>query len=239
MISSPPPPDPIAAKTLWYTILSAYAAIAGAVIALLAAIAAAWALYYAKHGPSKEDLKRVEDNTKETATHVKAVRQHTSETADHIEAVKDHIASVDDHVTEMRKSEALSDELYRLSVLVTGGGRVAGPLNLTFTLQDADVTLHRVELVNDNKVLAGVADCVRSQPLVFTAAINPVLANQWFNSSKPESHAPDRSLGFRLLLTLKGDEAYKSYIVWMRQASQQGPGGPGTSENIWVLSEIM
>jgi hypothetical protein len=68
-------------------------AVASLVVGVIGTGAAIVAAYYSKKAPSREDLKRVEFNTAQSATA--------------IEAVKAHISKVEDHLSEQNKRETL------------------------------------------------------------------------------------------------------------------------------------
>lgn len=204
--------DPIAFWTLVFTII-------GAVAAVAAALFGAWALYYAKRGPSKEDIERVERNT--------------AQTAEHIDAVREHSAATEGHLAQQRRRETLLALVNRVSVSVNAGGPTAEPLLLRFILTDADVELLSIDLINSDKMVFGSFPCASSEPSHFEVTIPSDAIQRWFHASA--NNVNGRRAQLRLHLRLGNQEADRTLSADMGQVSQQKTPGVQTWETVWVL----
>lgn len=71
----------------------------------------------------------------------------------------------------------------RLSMTVGGGGRMCDPLNLHFILTDPAVTLLRIELPNPLDKVTRTAPCMKAAPELFIAAVEPKVAERWYNAN--------------------------------------------------------
>jgi len=71
----------------------------------------------------------------------------------------------------------------RLSMSVSGGGRMCDPLNLHFILTDPAVSLLSIELANPLDKGARTAPCVKAGPEVFIAAVEPKVVERWYNAN--------------------------------------------------------
>jgi hypothetical protein len=177
------------------------------VAAIVAAIAAVRALCYAKDAPTKEDLGRVESN----------------------------IAQVEGHLSEQKQRDSVISRAERVSMSVKGSSFMSEPLNLVFTLEDASVTLLRIDLINGLNMLTGVVDCSPSDPLSFTATIDPTLSSRWFGSGESHQSVDQKLTRIRAFMMIDGQEVYKTFLVLMSQRLQPVPN-MGSYQQIVTLS---
>jgi hypothetical protein len=197
--------DPIAYWTFVFTII-------GAVAAVAAALFAAWGLYYAKRGPSKEDLQRVEDNTAQTARHVDAVREHT--------------AASEAHLADQGKRELLLAQARRVSITAHGSGFNDMPLLLGFSVKDPDVKLRRIDMINKHGLPLGTLDCSEEAPLTFSVKMDPEVYSKWFSGSDVQGSIDQMVLRLCAYFEIGGDETNKTFSISMSQNLREKQ--PGT-----------
>jgi hypothetical protein len=198
-------PDPIAVKTLLYTII-------GAVAAVVAAIAGIVSVLYARRGPTRDDLRRVEINTEETAIHVDAVRKH--------------ISRVDSHFAEQKSREELEEKASLLFISVDVTGFVDEPAELRIELQDPSASPLSIVLTKLEGFVSGSAECNLAGPLVFTAKVEPAVAATWF--SRCREVAGSRHAGVRILLRFQGVEDFMERSFFLSQVAGNRSGwAPG------------
>ena len=204
-------PDPIAAKTLLYTTI-------GAVAAVVAALAGIVSVLYARRGPTREDLKRVENNTEETATHVDAVRKH--------------ISRVDSHFAEQKSRALLEEQASLLFISVNFTGFVDEPAELRVELQDPSAIPLRIDLTNSEGFVSGGAECKPAGPLVFTATVDPAAANAWYNHGY--SFTQSKQVRVRILLRFQGVEDLHERTLRLKKILAARPGTPVKDAWIWA-----
>jgi hypothetical protein len=207
-------PDPIAAKTLLYTII-------GAVAAVVAAFAGIVSVLYARRGPTREDLKRVESHTEETAMHVDAVRKH--------------ISRVDDHFAELTSRGLLEEQASLLFVSVTVTGFVDEPAELRIELQDPSAIPLRIDLTNSEGFVSGGAECKPADPLVFVAIVGPAVAIAWYNRGRKVVES--RRVSVRILLRFQGVEDFMERDLYLKQVPATRPGAPANYGLKWAVGE--
>lgn len=200
-------PDPIAVKTLWWTIVSAVAAI-------VSALAAGFAVYLGLKAPTKEDLKRIEENTHETSIHIDAAREHLA--------------------CEAQRT-ALQTRASRVSVEVTGWGELYKPLTMRFTLNDTGAILFRVDLINEHHMLTGSALCVAAAPLHYAVEVTPEVVRDWYYSGNIVSGALGRLLQIRAHLRIIDEETSRTFSVRLVRDNRPNPSRPGLTEAFWTV----
>ena len=190
--------DPLAKWNFILTVVSAVAAVAAALIG-------GWTLYYAKRGPSKDDIQRVEVNTAETSRHIEAVRGH---------------------LAGQEERTALQNRANRVSIAVSAQGPGDQPLSLHFVLNDPAVVLQRIDLINERDMLAGFVECVAAEPLTFTATVDPRLVERWFQSGRTDGHLNWMLLNVRAYIGIGAEDAARTFAVRLIQAS---------NDRSWIL----
>ena len=195
--------DPITFWTLFFTVV-------GAVAAVAAAIFGAWALYYAKRGPSREDLQRVEQNTAETAKHVDAVREHT--------------AATEVHLAIQEKQAALSSRAALVSIAASGSGSSGLPLDVKFSITDSDFRLRRIDMLNRRGNPIGTRICREEAPSTFSVTLGVDVIEKWVNEGDVLGPVNYLAVSLRAYLEINGEETSKVISIqilrpsdWSRQ----------------------
>jgi hypothetical protein len=142
--------------------------IASLYIAGIAAIAAIIAAYYAKKALTKEDLKRLEANTAETAATVEHLRSHIAQTDEYDKA-----------------RELVEAKVRRLDIQAIGSGLRKFPLTMTIDVGDPGVALTHVELLNEADNLFGSFDCTVKDGSQYVATIDDYAIERWFIAATP------------------------------------------------------
>jgi hypothetical protein len=214
MIVAQASPDPIAARTLLYTII-------GACAAVVAAFAAIVSVLYARRGPTREDLKRVESNTEVTARHVHAVREH--------------ISRVDSHFAEQKTRELLEEQASLLFISVNVIGFVNDPVELRIELQDSSAIPLRIDLTSPEGFVAGSAECRPADPLVFVAIVDPAVALAWYDRGRDV--VGSKSVSVRILLRFQGVEDFLERSLYLKQVPAKRPGSPNSALK-WAIEPL-
>jgi len=204
--------DPIAAKTLLYTII-------GAVAAVVAALAGIVSVLYARRGPTREDLRRVESNTEETAKHVDAVRVH--------------ISRVDSHFAEQKSREQIEAQASLLFISVNVIGFVREPVELRIELQDPSAIPLRIDLTSSEGFVSGGAECKPAGPLAFTATFDPAVVLAWYNHGY--SMTQKKAVQVRILLRFQGVEDLMERTLYLKQVLADRPGAPPQKAWMWAV----
>jgi len=205
-------PDPIAAKTLLYTII-------GAVAAVVAAFAGIVSVFYARRGPTREDLKRVETNTEETAKHVDAVRKH--------------ISRVDSHFAEQKSRNVLEEKASLLFISVNVIGFVDEPAELRIELQDPSALPLRIDLASMEEFVSGSAECEPVEPLIFKATVDPGVALAWYNRGRTVTGA--KHVRVRILVRFLGVEDFMERSFFLKRILADRPGVPPRKAWMWAV----
>jgi hypothetical protein len=196
----------------------AVAGLAVGAIGALAAVAAAW---FAWKAPTKEDLERVESNT--------------AKTSERLEKVQSHIASVNERLNDQHSYDLLVSRAQKVSISVNANDRMNDPLNLRFTLNDPLVTLTRIETFNQVGTLFGSADCSLIETLIFSASIEPNMAQRWFSAGTPDQSFNRKLLRLRAHMLIENREVYRDFAVHLVQGSRQGIDRTHMNEQIFIL----
>jgi len=187
----------------------------GAIAAVIGAIAAIYAARYAKASPTKEDLERVEQNTADSAKHIDAVRGH---------------------LAEQEKRGLLLDKAARVSISATASGYGTDPLVLKLILKDIAVKLRSIDLINRIGSPLGSYDCTQIETLIFSTAIDPIMAGKWFNEGEINNDQRFRLLRIRALLEIEGSTTSKEFSVTMSQTYQSVLPGSNKSGYFFNLT---
>ena len=143
--------DPIA---VWGLVV----AIIGVVVGIIAAVAAILAAKYAKHGPTSDDLARVEQNTS------------------HLEEVRSGITSL---VKRQKDADALAARARLVDIMVSGEGEVGKDLSVLLASAASGVSLTRLELLTELGTSFGTVTCRSQVPLQFVATISSFQLGSW------------------------------------------------------------
>lgn len=201
--------DPVALWSLIVAIISGF-------IALVAAVAAIYAAAYAKEAPTKKDLAEVAENTS------------------HLEEMKANISRMDDRLHKQHEHDAIVSQAQRVSITVQGMGDGGAPLPLDLLIRDHDVVLLRLEFYNEVGVLLGSADCVQIQPLAYKTVVDGSLVERWFGAGRSDGFGR-RLLGIRAYMSLRGQEVYRHFPVYMTQGSRNVNNLPGVIASVYIV----
>jgi hypothetical protein len=189
-------------------------AVAGLVIGSIGAAAAVAAAIYARASPTKADLKRVEDNTAESARHIDAVRNQ---------------------LAEQDRRDGLISRAQRVSISVFANDRASQPLTLRFRLKESQVCLSRIDLINRANMYFGTFACKREEDGSFSASVDAAVAAQWFNSGEPSESFNRRAVQIRAFLTIDTQELYRVFTIHMLQGIRPRLDFANLSEDVWLL----
>jgi hypothetical protein len=167
-------------------------ALVGTGAGVVGAIAAILAAKYAKGGPTKGDLARVE--------------QHTMETAN-------RLTKVDERLDQQHNQDLLVSMAWRVSIDVKGQGIADEPFTLHFALKSADVELMSVELLNEAKMQFGSCECSLVGPQLFTCVVNPTAMRSWFSGGTKTAQYNCRLLQLRAHMKMEGRDAHRDFAV--------------------------
>jgi len=163
------------------------------VVAVISAVAAVLAAFFAWRGPTKSDLQRVERNTEQTAR----------------------------HVAEQNRREALSDKANVASLKVMGSGWSGQPLAMQFTLKDPTIRLLRIVPINRLDSPLGSFECEQTEPFIFSVTIDANTAGKWFNESAAHDTNESKLVQICAWLEIEKTAIPKPFTVRMTQNMQQ------------------
>jgi hypothetical protein len=177
--------DAIAIWTLVFTFIAALAAVAGLFIGLRG-------LYYAKRGPTKEDIAHV---TREVA------------------AVKVHTAGSEGHLAELRKQDNLRAKAARVSIIAEGSAWNREPLDVNFSLEDSAVKLRRIDMLNRHGFPLGTLECREVTPARSSVTIDADTLSRWREEGNSLGLATRVTVRLRAYLEIGGEETDKEFSI--------------------------
>ncbi len=122
----------------------------------------------------------------------------------------------------------------RLSIVVAAQDNASDPLNLRFTLHDPDATLLRIELLNQLDKRAGAAQCVKKDPGVFVATVDPKIVQRWYNANA-YWEGETKQLPIRVFFITKGRAGCQTIWAMMSPRTMRNSGLPDESDFVWFL----
>jgi hypothetical protein len=130
--------------------------------------------------------------------------------------------------------ELLSVMASRLSMTVSGGGRMSDPLNLQFVFTDPAITLFQIELSSPLDKRLRTAPCVKAAPGIFNAAVEPRVVERWYNANG-YWEGETKKLPIRVLFEFGGQAAQRTIWVTMSPVKSQRPGLPNDMDFTWLV----
>jgi len=110
----------------------------------------------------------------------------------------------------------------RPALVVNAQSKMSDNLVLRFTFSDPAVTLFRIELANQLDKTVGIAECLNLHPKSFVAAVEPKVAQRWYNGNR-YWNGETKQLPMRVFM---GDgEHAASHTIWVMMS----PGTPPDS----------
>ena len=189
----------------WGLVVSCVALLIGAV----SAVAAIFAVIYAKGSATQKSLSVVEQNT--------------AVTAEQIAAVKGHITQVENHLRIQNKREALDIAAFGTSIVVNGEGWNDETQRFVLTVRTPGVSLSQVDLVSAAGLHSGSIPCTQVEPGVFETSVQPQMFAKWFNSGDLLPPGNRRIVHIRANLLIDGVSLFKDFkaeaVLQMQQRS--------------------
>jgi hypothetical protein len=204
--------------------LSLLVSIVGVVAAIIAAFYANIAAFYAKKAATRDDLTRVEQNTK-SLEHVSnkplsidtPIQPQEKQEASQVQAQREASpAQVEREVSPAQVEQKASQaQPQRIPISVKGEAMGEVPLELFLTLQDSSVRVSRVERLSEAGKTLGSSPCkATDNALVFKSILAPKKVRQWWDAGELTSEGEGRCvLRVYLLLDESGREVYRDMPV--------------------------
>ena len=195
---------------LWALIIGVVALLVSG-IGTIAAIAAA---KFAHDSPTKDDLKRVEENTA------------------HLLHMKDRIINIDTRSELQAAKDKRGVEAGRLSVSVRANGLQSEPLAITLETKDTSIPLTRIELLNADFNLFGSAPCDRVKECQYVAPVSTKAMSNWFHGGNPTQNFNRMRLQLRIWMMIEDDEVYRYLPVVLTSGTTGTPQG---NQAAWII----
>jgi len=122
----------------------------------------------------------------------------------------------------------------RPPMIVAAQNKMSDKLILRFTLSDPAVTLFRIELANQLDKTVGIAECLNLHPKSFVAAVEPKVAQHWYNANR-YWNGETKQLPIRVFMGDGGHAACHTIWVMMSPGTPPDSGPTDVEDFTWLL----
>jgi len=122
----------------------------------------------------------------------------------------------------------------RLPMIVAAQNKMSDRLILRFTLSDPAVTLFRIELANQLDKTVGIAECLNLHPKSFVAAVEPKVAQHWYNANR-YWNGETKQLPMRVFMGDGGHAACHTIWVMMSPVTPPDSGPTDVDDFTWLV----
>jgi len=131
-----------------------------------------------------------------------------------------------------KRTQSLLGE--RMPIIVAAQNKMSDKLILRFTLSDPAVTLFRIELANQLDKTVGIAECLNLHPKSFVAAVEPKVAQHWYNANR-YWNGETKQLPMRVFMGDGGHAACHTIWVMMSPGTPLDSGPTDVDNFTWLV----